>query len=157
MYISDRYVCLTYWRFQLSKIMRWWKVTKSHMLLAKMNNLHHIYRCLKVHGKTRQLVNRIKESPSWEYVSLANVQRPYLIGLVTQIWGTCLGNFAYVKVTLVTFGMSLRPKNRVTQWGVHIYQAHSNIQPFEYENQKESGLPNGSNFRVQFLDVYCSE
>jgi hypothetical protein len=31
--------------------MKCWKVTKSHVLLAQMNKLHDIYRCLKVHGK----------------------------------------------------------------------------------------------------------
>jgi hypothetical protein len=45
MYISDRYVCLTYWRFQLTRFSeKWklWKVTKSHVLLAKMSTSYHI-------------------------------------------------------------------------------------------------------------------
>jgi hypothetical protein len=37
-----------------------WKVTKSRVLLAKMIKLRDKSRCLKVHGKTRVLVMKVK-------------------------------------------------------------------------------------------------
>ncbi len=49
-------MCLTYCSNQVKRNSKIWKVTKSHVLLAKMIKLHDKSRCLKVPGKTRVLV-----------------------------------------------------------------------------------------------------